>query len=45
VKQNEKVKRMKCPNSNCDGEIERDEQKKKKGNFYYCKKCGTVVYR
>jgi len=45
VKRNEKVKWMKCPNSNCDGEIERDEQKKTKGNFYYCKKCGTVVYR
>ncbi|NIR86571.1 hypothetical protein GWO13_02955 [Candidatus Bathyarchaeota archaeon] len=36
---------MKCPNSNCNGKIDMEKQKTKKGNFYYCKKCGTVIYR
>ena len=36
---------MKCPNSKCNNKIDKNKQKKAESNFYYCKDCGTVVYR
>ncbi|KPV64264.1 MAG: hypothetical protein AOA66_0353 [Candidatus Bathyarchaeota archaeon BA2] len=36
------VKNMECPN--CKGEIA-EEQQGNEGNFYHCKRCGTVIYR
>jgi len=38
-------KKVKCPNASCNNKINRAEQKKEEGNFYFCKDCGTVVYR
>ena len=34
--------KMECPN--CSGEIAKSEHGNE-GNFYHCKKCGTIVYR
>jgi len=34
--------RMECPN--CKGEIVKGKQNNE-GNFYHCKRCGTVIYR
>ncbi|MFB0514450.1 MAG: hypothetical protein ACETVQ_02625, partial [Candidatus Bathyarchaeia archaeon] len=40
------VKRlMKCPNSNCNSEIDKTKQRKAESNFYACKNCGTILYR
>jgi len=36
---------VKCPNAYCKNKIDRSEQKKVDSNFYFCKECGTVVYR
>jgi predicted RNA-binding Zn-ribbon protein involved in translation (DUF1610 family) len=36
---------MRCPNSGCNGKIEKGKQKNTEGNFYYCKDCGIVIYR
>lgn len=33
---------MKCPIRGCNGEI---AQAHRDSNFYYCKNCGTVVYK
>jgi len=36
---------MKCPKTDCHNKINEEEQKKIESNFYFCKDCGTVVYR
>jgi len=36
---------MKCPRIGCNNKINDEEQKKTESNFYFCKDCGTVVYR
>jgi len=37
--------KMKCPRTGCNNKINDEEQKKIESNFYFCKDCGTVVYR
>jgi len=37
--------KVKCPNTDCKNKIDKSEQKKADSNFYFCKECGTVVYR
>ncbi|MFQ5758157.1 MAG: hypothetical protein ACE5IF_00605 [Candidatus Bathyarchaeia archaeon] len=36
-------KEMECPN--CKAKIDKAKQGKARGNFYYCKNCGTVISR
>jgi len=36
---------MDCPKAACRSKINEKEQKKVESNFYFCKDCGTVVYR
>jgi len=36
---------MRCPNSECNSEIDKTKQRRVESNFYACTKCGTVIYR
>jgi predicted RNA-binding Zn-ribbon protein involved in translation (DUF1610 family) len=38
-------KEMRCPKTGCNNKINDEKQKKTESNFYFCKDCGTVVYR